>query len=82
MERPQMETMQNPREGKISSPILKKMSIQEKNNTINQVTESIESTADKMLKGHKSPLPPETAKSKSEDEILRKMTVKTFSGIP
>ena len=32
---PQMETVQNPREGKIACPVLGKMSIQEKNNTIN-----------------------------------------------
>ena len=32
---PQMETIQNPREGKIACPVLGKMSIQEKNNTIN-----------------------------------------------
>ena len=35
------EAMQNPREGKISCPVLGKMSVQEKNNAINQVAESI-----------------------------------------
>ena len=30
-----METIQNPREGKISHPVLGKMSIQENNNAIN-----------------------------------------------
>ena len=53
-----METIQNPREGKISHPVLEKMSIQE------------------------SPRPPETTKSKSEDEIFGKTFVKMVSGIP
>ena len=48
LKRPQMETMRNPREGKISRPVFGKMSVQEKNNTINQVAESIESIADKI----------------------------------
>ena len=33
-----METVQYPREGKIACPVLGKMSIQEKNNTINVVS--------------------------------------------
>ena len=51
-----METVQNPREGKIACPVLGKMSIQEKNNTINWVAESIESIADKISTGNKSPI--------------------------
>ena len=43
-----METMQNPREGKIYRPVLGKMSIQEANNAIIRVAESIESIADKI----------------------------------
>ena len=76
-----METVQNPREGKIACPVLGKMSIQEKNNTINWVAESIESIADKISTGNKSPIPPETTKSKS-GEIFGKMTVKMISEIP
>ena len=41
-----METMQCPREGKISHSVLEKMSIQEKNNAINRVAESLESIVD------------------------------------
>ena len=76
---PQMETMQNPREEKISRSVLGKMSIQEKNNAINRVVESI---AEKISTRNESPLPPETTKSKSEDEIFGEMTVKMVSGIP
>ena len=43
-----MDTMQNPREGKISRPVIGKMSIQENNNAMNWVAESIESIADKI----------------------------------
>ena len=77
-----METMQNPRGGKISHPVLGKMSIQEKNNTINWIAESIENIADKILTWNESHLPPETTKSKSEVEILDEMTLKMVSGIP
>ena len=77
-----METMQNPREGKIYRPVLGKMSIQEANNAIIRVAESIESIADKISKKKESPFPPETTKSKTEDEIFGKMTVKMVSGIP
>ena len=58
------------------------MSIQEKNNAINQVVEIIESIADKISTWNESPLPPETIESKSEDEKFGKMTVKMVSGIP
>ena len=58
------------------------MLIQEKNNTVNQVVESTESIADKISTQKKSPLPPETTKAKSEDEIFGKMTMKMVSGIP
>ena len=51
-------------------------------NTINQVAESIESIADKISTQNESPHPPETTKSKSEDEIFSEMTVKMVSGIP
>ena len=77
-----METMQNLREGKISRPVLEKMPIQEKNNAINWVAESIESIADKISTRYESPLPLETTKSKSEDEIFGEMTVKMVSRIP
>ena len=77
-----METMQNPREGKISHPALGKMPIQEKNNAIDWVAKSIESTADKISIQNESPLSPETTKSKPEDEILSEMTVKMVSGMP
>ena len=77
-----METIQNPKEGKISRPVFRKMSMQEKNITINQVAESIVSIADKILTRNESPLPPGTTKSKSEDEILGDMTMKVVSGIP
>ena len=77
LKRPQMETMQSPREGKISRPVLGKMSIQEKNNAI-----STESIADKISTRNESPLPPETTKSKSENEIFGKIIVKMVSGIP
>ena len=82
LKRPQMETTQNPREGKISCPVLGKMSIQEENNAINRVAESIESIAYKISTRSESPLVPETAKSKSEDEIFGEMTMKMVSGIP
>ena len=52
-----METMQSPREGKISHPVLGKMSIQEKNNAINWLDESMESIADKIPTRNESPLP-------------------------
>ena len=74
--------MQNPREGKISRPVLGKMSIQETNNTIIRVAESIKSITDKISTQNENPFPPETAKSKSEDEIFGKITVKMVSGIP
>ena len=64
-----METIQNPREGKISRPVLGKMSIQENNNAINWVAESIESIADKTS-------------TQNEIEIFGEMTVKMVSGIP
>ena len=51
---PQMETMQKLREEKISCPVLGKMLIQEKNNAINQVAESIESIADKISAQNKT----------------------------
>ena len=82
LKRPQMETMQNLRKGKISRPVLEKMPIQEKNNAINWVAESIESIADKISTRYESPLPLETTKSISEDEIFGEMTVKMVSGIP
>ena len=78
----QMETMKSPREGKISLPVLGKMSIKEKNNTINRVAESMESIVDKIATQNKSPFPRETSRSKAEDEIFDKMTVKMVSGIP
>ena len=77
-----METMQNPGEGKISRPVLGKMSIQEKNNAINHIDESIESIADKISTRNESPLPPETTKSRSEDDICGEMAVKMVSGMP
>ena len=64
-----METIQNPREGKISRPVLGKMSIKENNNAINWVAESIESIADKTS-------------TQNEIEIFGEMTVKMVSGIP
>ena len=64
-----METIQNPREGKISRPVLGKMSIQENNNATNWVAESIESIADKTS-------------TQNEIEIFGEMTVKMVSGIP
>ena len=64
-----METIQNPREGKISRPVLGKMSIQENNNAINWVAESNESIADKTS-------------TQNEIEIFGEMTVKMVSGIP
>ena len=63
----QMETMQSPREGKISLPILGKMSVQEKNIARNRVAESIESIVDEISTQNKSPLPLETSRSKSEE---------------
>ena len=81
LKRPQMEAMQNPREGKISCLVLGKMSIEEKNNAIKWVAESTESIADKISTQNESPPPPETAKSKSEDEIFGEMTMKMVSGI-
>ena len=77
-----METMRNPRAGKISRPVLRKMSIQETNNAIIRVAESIESIADKISTQNESPFPPETTKSKSGDEVFGKMAVKMVSGIP
>ena len=77
-----METMQKLREEKISCPVLGKMLIQEKNNAINQVAESIESIADQISAQNKIPLPPETTNSKSEDKIFLKMTKKMVSGTP
>ena len=62
-----METTQNPREGKISRPVLGKMLIQEKTNAINQVAESIESIADYISTRNKTPLSPKTTKSKSDN---------------
>ena len=76
-----METMQNPREGKMSRQVPGKMSIQEKN-AINWVAESVESIADKTSTQNKSPIPPETNKSKSEDEIFGEITMKMVSGTP
>ena len=61
-----METMQSPREGKISLPVLGKMSIKEKNNAINRVAESIESIVDKIATQHKSPFPRRTSRSRAE----------------
>ena len=77
-----MEPIQNPREGKISRPVLGKISIQYKNNAINRVAESIQSIADKISTRNESPLPPETTKSKSEDEIFGEMIFKMVSGVP
>ena len=77
-----MDTMQNPREGKISRPVIGKMSIQENNNAMNWVAESIESIADKISTRNESPLPSETTKSKSKNKIFSEMTVKMVSGIP
>ena len=57
-----MKTMQNPREGKISHPVLEKMSVQEKNNAINWVAESMESIADKISTQKENTSPPETTK--------------------
>ena len=82
LKRTQVETTQNPREGKISRPVFRKMSIQEKNNAINRVAESIESIADKISAQNESLLPPETTKSKSEDEIFGEMIFKMVSGVP
>ena len=62
-----METTQNPREGKISRPVLGKMLIQEKTNAINQVAESIESIADYISTRNETPLSPKTTKSKSDN---------------
>ena len=82
LKRPQMETTQNPREGKISRLVLGKLSIQEKNNAVDQVAESIESISNNISTRKENPLSPETSKSKSEDEIFEEMTVKMVSGIP
>ena len=82
LKRPKMEAMQNPREGKIYCLVLGKMSIQEKNNAIKWVAESTESIADKISTQNESPPPPETTKSKSEDEIFGEITMKMVSGIP
>ena len=65
LKQPQMETLQNPTEDKISCPVLRKISIQEKYNAKNLVAESIESIADKISARNESPLPPQTNKSKS-----------------
>ena len=77
-----METMQSPREGKISLPLLGKMSIKENHNTINRVDESMENIVDKIATQNKSPFPRGTSRSKAEDEIFDEMTVKMVSGIP
>ena len=53
-----------------------------KNNVINRVAESIESITDKISTRNQRPLPPETTKFKSEDEIFGEMIVKMVSGIP
>ena len=66
----------------IPRPVFRKMSIQEKNNAINRVAESIESIADKISAQNESLLPPETTKSKSEDEIFGEMIFKMVSGVP
>ena len=73
--------MENSRERKISRPVPGKLSIQEKNNAINRIAESIESIADKISTRNENPLPPETTKSKSEYEIFGEMIVKMVSGI-
>ena len=48
LKRFQMETMQSLRERKISLPVLEKMSFKEKNNAINRVAGSMESTVNKI----------------------------------
>ena len=58
------------------------MSVQEKNNAINQAAKSIETIAVKKSTQNESPFPPETTKFKSEDEIFNEMTVKIVMGIP
>ena len=60
----------------ISLPVLGKMSVQEKNITINRVAESMESIVDKIATQNKSPLPLETSRSKSEYEIFGKIILK------
>ena len=66
LKKSQMETMKSPREGKISLPVLGKMSIKEKNNAINRVAESMESIVDKIATQNKSPFPRETSRSKQK----------------
>ena len=73
--------MQNPREGKISCLVLRKMSVQEISNAINWVAESIESIADKISTKNKSPLPPETNSPNQKMIYLGEMTVKMVRGI-
>ena len=77
-----METMQSLRERKISLPVLEKMSFKEKNNAINRVAGSMESTVNKIATQNKSLFPRETSRSKAEDEIFNEMMVKMVSGIP
>ena len=60
---------------------MEKCQSKENKNVINLVAESIESIADKISTQNESPLPSETTKSKSEDEIFSEMTVKMVSGI-
>ena len=77
-----METMKSPREGKISLPVLGKMSAQEKNIARNRVAEEMESIVDEISTQNKSPLPLETSSSKSEDEIFGEMILKMAKGVP
>ena len=58
------------------------MSIQEKNIATNQVAESMESIFDKIATQNKRPLPLETSRSKSEDEIFDEMILKMVTGVP
>ena len=61
---------------------MEKCQSKKKNNAIDWVAKSIESIADKISIQNESPLPPETMKSKPEDEILGKMRVKMVSAMP
>ena len=75
-----METMQKLREEKISCPVLGKMLIQEKNNAINQVAESIESIADKISAQNKTSSTRNNQKIKYFSRWLKKWLVE-YQGV-
>ena len=58
------------------------MSVQEKNIARNRVAESMESIVDEISTQNKSPLPLETSRSKSEDEIFGEIILKMDTGVP